>query len=99
MPCWFSSGLLRAGKNFEIGEGLLLIYASSALRTLNDMNTIFPLFLPRLPQMLLLWLLPRGRGRGGGEGNTLKGVWVEVCRQGFQEALVPGVRIVECSSK
>ena len=66
MPCWFSSGLLRAGKNFEIGEGLLLIYGSSALRTLNDMNTIFPWFLPRLPQMLLLWLLPRGKRGGGG---------------------------------
>ena len=59
MPYWFSSGLLRAGENFEIGEELLLIYASSAQRTLNDMNTIFPWFLPRLPRMLLLWLLPR----------------------------------------
>lgn len=60
VPCWPSSGLLRAGGNFEIEEELLLIYASSALRTLNDMDTIFPWFLPRLPRMLLLWLLPGG---------------------------------------
>ena len=62
MPCWPSSGLLRAGGNFEIEEELLLIYASSALRTLNDMNTIFPWFLPSLLRMLLLWLLPGGGG-------------------------------------